>query len=358
MSLAEVLAESGAVPDAWIRAAIRGLLGAQLARARARGEFTPEAQARLRERLRSGPIASFVEAANEQHYEVPAAFFQLWLGPRMKYSCGLWPAEDTTLAQSEDAMLALTCERAGLEDGMAVLELGSGWGSLSLWIASHYPRSTVLAVSNSESQVAFVRARAAAMGLTNVTAQRADARVFETERRFDRVVSVEMFEHLRNHEAMLARVARWLNPGGRLFVHVFAHRELAYLYETDEAESWMARHFFTGGVMPSEALLPSYDRDLVCTERWTVSGLDYSRTLEAWLVRLDSARAEAIAALAETPGPGHGDARRATRQWRRWRIFLMACSELFAWHGGDTWRVAHYLFAPGDEASPGRASTS
>lgn len=255
-------------------------------------------------------------------------------------------------------MLALTCERAGIADGMRVLDLGAGWGALALWIAGRYPGARVLAVSNSEAEVAFIRQRAAALDSSNVTAECADAGRFETTRRFDRVVSIELFEHLRNHEAMLGRVAGWLAPGGRLFVQALTHRALGYLYETREADSWMARHFFTGGVMPSEELLPSCDRDLVCEQRWAIRGLEYARTLEAWLARLDSARGEAADALARAPGPGRGDLARARRQVRRWRIFLLACAELFGWNGGEEWRVAHYRFASRSEFSPGRASTS
>jgi cyclopropane-fatty-acyl-phospholipid synthase len=341
VNAAIALAERGLVPDTLVRRGIRDLLARQLAReaSRPRERRDAEKQA-LIERLRHGPIAVHAEAANAQHYEVPPAFFRLMLGPRLKYSCALWPDGVADLAAAEEAMLALSAERAGLQDGMEVLELGCGWGSLCLWIAERHPRSRVLAVSNAAAQRRYIEAEAARRGLVNLELVTADAATFDTPRRFDRVVSVEMFEHLRNHEAFLARVAAWLKPGGALFVHVFAHRELLYLYETEGEETWMARHFFTGGVMPSEDLLPRFQRDLALDAHWRVSGLDYARTLEAWLARLDANRREALAVLAGV----HGRAE-APRALRRWRMFLMACSELFGWDEGRAWCVAHYRFA-------------
>jgi cyclopropane-fatty-acyl-phospholipid synthase len=344
MALADVaiaLAESGKVPDALVRAGIRRLLADQLRRAGPPGSSRRAADREaLRERLRNGPIAVHPDAANRQHYEVPAEFFRLFLGPRLKYSAGYWPEGVHSLAAAEEAMLDLTCRRARLADGMSVLDLGCGWGSLSLWIAERYPGCRVVAVSNSAGQREHIAAECRERGFAGVETLTSDINDFEPGRRFDRVISVEMFEHVRNHERLLERVAGWLEPGGKLFAHVFAHRELAYLYETGEEESWMARHFFTGGMMPSEDWLAGFDRDFRQLERWRINGRHYTATLEAWLRQLDAVRPRAQALLA---GAGEPD---PARQLRRWRIFLMASAELFGYAGGEEWLVSHALFEP------------
>jgi cyclopropane-fatty-acyl-phospholipid synthase len=349
-------AERGWVPDALVRLGIRGLLAAHLRRLYAPpAEARAALQARLRDSLRAGPVTVHADDANAQHYDVPAEFFRIVLGPRLKYSACAWPQGVTTLAAAEEAMLARTAGRARLADGQSILDLGCGWGSLTLWIAEHFPGARVTALSNSAGQRRHIERTCRERGLGNVRVITADVAAFDTDERFDRVVSVEMLEHVRNHEALFARVARWLSPGGCCFVHVFAHRELAYLYETGGEEAWMARHFFTGGMMPSERWLSGYDRDLVEVERWRENGRDYARTLEAWLSRLDARGAEAREVLART---GESD---PARQVRRWRLFLMACAELFAWRGGEEWFVSHALYAPrgaGVAPSAGRASTN
>ena len=343
--LAIALAESGAAPDAVVRVGIRRLLAAQLERAGPPGSARrAAAREALRERLRNGPIAVHPDAANRQHYEVPAEFFRLFLGPRLKYSSCLWPEGVHGLAAAEEAMLDLTCRRARLADGMGVLDLGCGWGSLSLWIAERYPACRVLAVSNSAGQREHIERECRDRGLAGVEAVTCDINDFDPGRRCDRILSVEMLEHVRNHERLLERAAGWLGPGGKLFAHVFAHRELAYLYETDEGESWMARHFFTGGMMPSEDWLAGYDRDFRLVERWRVNGRHYARTLEAWLRQLDAVRPRARALLAEAGEPD------PARQLRRWRIFLMASAELFGYAGGEEWLVSHALFEPRERA--------
>jgi cyclopropane-fatty-acyl-phospholipid synthase len=335
------LAESGFVPDALLRVGIRGLLRERLRdESRRHGRDRDAALADFADRLRREPIAVETRQANEQHYEVPPPFFRIVLGPNLKYSCCWWGEGVDTLERAEEEMLRLTCERAGIADGMEILDLGCGWGSLSLWVARHYPSCRVLAVSNSAAQRESILADCRRLGLANVDAVTADMNRFSPGRTFDRVVSVEMFEHMRNYEELLRRIASWLSPGGRLFVHVFCHRDLAYLFETDGRNDWMARYFFSGGMMPSEGLLPSFRRDLETVGQWTVDGTHYEKTLLAWLALLDARRDDAIDALR----PAYG--REAARWVRRWRIFFLACRELFGYRGGSEWYVSHYLLAP------------
>lgn len=325
------------VPDPAIRWGIRRLLAKRLRLEATRAEQLPQ----LVEDLKKSPIAIHTDDANRQHYELPTEFFQTVLGPRLKYSCCLWEKPTAALAEAEEAMLALTCERAQLADGLRILELGCGWGSLSLFMAERYPNSKIVAVSNSRTQKAFIDNRARERGLKNVEIITADMNDFETPETFDRVVSVEMFEHMRNYEQLLARIRRWLVPHGLLFVHIFCHRRYAYLFEADGDDDWMAKYFFTGGVMPSFDLLSRFDRDMRQLQAWEVNGLHYSRTLEAWLDQMDRARAKLWPIFERTYGAGQ-----AQRWWVYWRIFFMACSELFAYRGGTEWFVGHYLFAP------------
>jgi cyclopropane-fatty-acyl-phospholipid synthase len=287
-------------------------------------------------RMDASPIALSTRAANQQHYEVPAAFFEQVLGPRLKYSCALWDRPSTTLAEAEDAMLALSCQRAGLVDGQRILELGCGWGSLSLWMAAHYPESDILAVSNSHSQRAFITARAAAQGLRNLHVVTADMNDFAPPHHVDRIVSVEMFEHMRNHRMLLCRMAQWMAPKGEAFIHVFCHRDTPYFFDVEDDSDWMAKYFFTGGMMPSLPLLGQFDDAFRVATSWTVNGTHYARTLLAWLARLDAARPEIVEVFARAYG-------RDPEVWvQRWRLFLLACAELFAYREGEEWFVAHY----------------
>jgi cyclopropane-fatty-acyl-phospholipid synthase len=315
------LIESDRVPEPLMRAGIRAACAQRLRRERRRG---PDGRRAFVERLRGSAIAERVATANEQHYEVPTAFFELVLGPRLKYSSCYWPVGVETLAAAEEAMLALTCERAGVEDGMTLLDLGCGWGSLTGWLAERYPASRIVAVSNSRTQRQLIESRR----LPNVQVLTADANELDFDRRFDRILSVEMLEHMRNYERLLGRVASWLEPGGRLFCHVFSHHRYAYPYE----DGWMARTFFTAGTMPSHDLLPELGRrHLELEADWRVSGLHYARTAEAWLDRFDANRA-AIEALL---GP---------RRTAAWRVFFLACAELWGYRGGREWLVSHYRF--------------
>ncbi len=331
------LAEAGLLPDALVRLGIRRMLAERL---REVARSSPAARQAFLESCLQGPIALVPDLANEQHYEVTSEFFERVLGPHLKYSCCLWDASTATLADAERHMLALTCERAELRDGMAVLDLGCGWGSLSLYVAERFPACRVLAVSNSKPQREFILARAAQRGLANVTVVTADVNHFEAHGRFDRVVSIEMFEHVRNHEALLARIAGWLAPDGRLFVHHFCHREHAYPYEDAGPSDWMARHFFRGGMMPSEDWLQHFERDLAQVNRWRVGGMHYARTSEAWLANLDAQRVPLLPIFAAA----HGE--RDARRWiQRWRLFFLACAELFSHRDGSEWFVTQQLFA-------------
>ena len=331
------MAEAGVFPDPALRWGTRQLLRRRL-RQSVWGDAAERSaeDAALRERLASGPIAVSANAANEQHYEVPAAFFEQVLGPRLKYSCCLWDPTAHGLEDAEDAMLALTASRARIEDGMRILDLGCGWGSFALWVAERFPRASVLAVSNSRLQRELIETRAAERGLSNVEVRTVDVNELEAPREFDRVVSIEMMEHVRNHPALFERIARWLAPGGSAFAHIFCHRSHAYTYEVHDASDWMAKHFFTGGMMPSESLFSHYQDHLVLKEQWRVSGTHYAETCNAWLERLDQ-RQDEVRGVLEA---GYGE--QADRWLHRWRLFFIACAELFAYQGGQEWFVSHY----------------
>jgi len=337
--VAITLAERGLVPDPIVRAGIRRLLRDRLAQEARRFTDREAALAAFVERMAREELAPTPQAANRQHYEVPTEFYQLVLGRHLKYSSGLWEPGTATLDEAEAAMLALTCARADLRDGQRVLELGCGWGSLSLWMAERYPRSRIVSISNSRTQGAFIRARAAERGLSNLEVRTADMNVFSPGEgaAFDRIVSVEMFEHMRNWPTLFRRVAGWLAPDGRVFLHVFAHRRFAYPFEVDGDNDWMARHFFTGGLMPAHDLAGRIPGPLEEEERWLVPGTHYARTAEAWVERLDAHRGEALAVLRrDLP------AAEAKRQVERWRLFFLACAELFAFRGGEEWVVSHH----------------
>jgi len=293
----------------------------------------------LLEQLQQGPMATDQDAANCQHYEVPAAFYRLLLGPRLKYSSAYWPEGVTDLATAEEAMLTLTCQRAQVEDGQSLLDLGCGWGSLSLWMAANYPRCHVTALSNSVSQKAYIDRCAAKLGLSNLRVLTGDVATFDVTMHFDRILSVEMFEHLRNHRLLMEKIAHWLAVDGKLFVHHFCHKDLFYRFEDEQKDDWMARHFFTGGVMPSFDLLERCQSSLVQEAVWSVNGSHYSRTLESWLCQLDTHCDKAIAILDKTYGKGE------QLIWlQRWRMFLMASAELFNYRNGEEWYVGHYRF--------------
>ncbi len=340
------LVERGLIPDFAIRAGIRSLLKRRLKQEQ-RSDVAEQAEefAKFLDLCRTGSVAVQTDKANEQHYEVPAAFFETVLGSHLKYSCCHFPEigesswRASSLDDAEASALAITCERAGLSDGQDVLELGCGWGSLSLWMAEHYPGSRITAVSNSSSQREFIESRASERGISNLTVLTADMNEFDPQGPFDRVVSIEMFEHMRNYQLLLQRISDWLVPGGQLFVHIFCHARLPYFFETEGASNWMGRYFFSGGTMPSDELLAHFQRDLTLTRRWRWNGKHYEKTCNTWLMRQDAARNQLMPILEATYGEQD-----AARWFIRWRLFFMACAELFGYRNGNEWWVSHYLF--------------
>jgi cyclopropane-fatty-acyl-phospholipid synthase len=331
--------EQGLVPDRVVRLGIRRLLKARLVEMRdGDAEATAALTQSFLDELRAAPLALLPEKANEQHYEVPAAFFGAVLGAHRKYSSCVWPEGTDTLAQAEAAALQATCERAGIANGQHILELGCGWGSLTLWMAERYRGSQVTALSNSNSQREHIEAQAAHRGLTNVRVITRDMNDFDTAERFDRIVSVEMFEHLRNWPQAFARVARWLSPQGRFFMHVFAHRGAPYPFVERDASDWMSKHFFSGGMMPSDDLALQCQDDLRVLNRWRWDGTHYQRTSEAWLRNMDDHRAALWPLFERTYGVQAGV------WWQRWRLFFMSVAELFGYDNGQQWWVSHYLF--------------
>jgi cyclopropane-fatty-acyl-phospholipid synthase len=335
------LAEGGYLPDVLIRHGIRRLC-AQRLRDEMAGGLEQQA-ARFIERialLRASPMAIDTDAANAQHYELPSAFFALCLGKSLKYSSCYYPSGNESLDEAELAMLELYGERAELADGQKILELGCGWGSLTLWMAERYPEAKIVAVSNSNQQRQYIESQCRIRNLCNVRVITQDVNRLElASAQFDRCVSVEMFEHMRNYDMLLSRIATWLRPDGKLFVHLFAHRTLMYPFETVGADNWMGRHFFTGGLMPSSDTLLWFQRDLQLERRWHLDGTHYQRTANQWLANQDARRDQVMTTLTEAYGS------KAAKLWfQRWRIFWMSCAELFGYAGGQEWLVAHYRF--------------
>ena len=332
------LAEKGLISDLFIRMGIR-----HLNRKRLKGENHRDIEGqrlaiqRFMEDMKDAPIAISADKANIQHYELPSSFFSKVLGKYMKYSGNFWKPGVGSLDQAETDMLALISERAELENDMEILELGCGWGALTLWMATHYPRSQIVAVSNSNSQRKFIQNLCVEREIDNVEVITRDMNDFSTNRHFDRVVSVEMFEHIRNWEQLLQRISSWLTPKGKVFIHIFTHKQFAYTFEPEGEDNWMGRFFFTGGMMPSDDLLLYFPKDLILEAHWRVNGKHYQKTAKAWLKNLETRRKEIIPVLEKNYGSEN-----ASSWYQRWRIFFMACEELWGYDNGEQWLVSHY----------------
>ncbi len=333
MSLATRLADRLPLPDFVLQGAIARRVAAT---SRDLAGASAEAEPAFAVAMRSHPVAEFPEAANEQHYELPPEFFALALGPMRKYSCCLYPTAETTLAEAERIAIEETIAHAQLEDGQDVLELGCGWGSLSLMLARRFPHSRITAVSNSAPQRGAIMAEATRGGLTNLIVITADMNHFAAEGTYDRVVSVEMFEHMANWEALLARIVTWLKPDGRIFLHVFSHRSTPYRFERTNPDDWIAQYFFTGGIMPSHGLAHHFPAIAQVEAEWRWSGTHYQRTAMDWLANYDANAKPIEAILREVYGP------RAAVWRRRWRVFFLATAGLFGAENGEAWGVSHY----------------
>ena len=335
------LLEKDMVPDFMIRTGIRQICKQRL---REEQKETVEEQQqhfmKFVEELKQSPIAVETKAANEHHDEVPTRFFQLVLGKHLKYSSGFWREGVTSLDQAEEDMLRLTCERAELKDGQRVLECGCGWGSLSLYMAAKFPNSQITGVSNSRTQKIFIDEFAKQRGITNLTIVTCDMNEFTATGRFDRIVSVEMFEHMRNYRSLMRKLSSFLVDEGKMFIHIFTHKDFGYFYEVKDESDWMAKYFFTGGVMPSDHLLFYFNEDFKAEKHWRVSGKHYNKTSEAWLCNMDKHKDEIMPLFENTYGKD-----KAKAWWVYWRVFFMACAELWGFKKGEEWFVSHYLFS-------------
>lgn len=333
--------EQGYIPDSLIRKGIQQLLKDRLNEIHADNvEKQTELKNLFVDDLRKSPIAMVPEKTNEQHYEIPAKFYDLVLGERNKYSCCFWDKNTPTLRKAEENALTITCLHAQLNNGQKILELGCGWGSLTLWIAQKHPQSHITAVSNSHSQRQHIEARAQALGLSNIEVITCDMNNFNLNQQFDRVVSVEMFEHMRNWELLFSKVAGWLNDDGKFFMHVFTHRQAIYAFEVKDSSDWMSEYFFTGGMMPSDDLPLYFQQHLEIETTWAWDGKHYEKTSNAWLQNMDNNKHEIMQLIKDTYGADN-----AQTWWMRWRIFFMACAELFSFDNGQEWHVMHYTFS-------------
>mmetsp|Transcript_30343 Transcript_30343/g.58317 ORF Transcript_30343/g.58317 Transcript_30343/m.58317 type:complete len:365 (+) Transcript_30343:106-1200(+) len=336
------IVEANLVPDFIIRRGVRLLLQTRIDMEH-KGGVEPRQRwfMSLVEGLKKRNIAEQTMAANEQHYEVPTEFYRYCLGNNFKYSCCLYNSKLDGLTKAEEAMLDLYCERAQLQNGQNILELGCGWGSLCLWIATKYPKSKVTAVSNSKTQKDHILAEAAKRNIKNLEIITADINEFSPPKpgSYDRIVSIEMFEHMKNYKELMYRISMWLKAGGMTFIHIFVHKEFLYHFEVQTEDDWMAKYFFTGGTMPSAHTLLYFQEHLKIVDHWNVNGRHYAQTSEDWLANMDKHKKEIMPILASTYG-----AHQQTKWFVYWRLFYISVAELFAWDNGNEWFVCHYLF--------------
>lgn len=334
------LAESGKVPNSLVSYGIERACAQRLREIQSQYSQDPVGElAKFIEYLNRAPIAESTEEANQQHYELPPEFFEFILGPRKKYSGCEWQGGVTTLEEAETVALETVISRAEIEPGQSILELGCGWGSLTLFLAEKFPTAAIVAVSNSASQREYIESQCRKLSLKNVRVITADINDFEPQTKFDRIVTVEMLEHVRNYSALFAKMKNWLEDEGKLFVHIFRHREFAYLFETERSRNWMGRHFFTGGVMPSHDLLIKAQDSLTVERQWQVNGMNYARTADAWLDNMSRNQSQIMKVLESVYG-----SQKAAKWYQRWRMFFIACRELFGFADGTEWGVSHYLF--------------
>lgn len=336
----DILLEKNILPDKTIRFGIKRLLKQRLNdENKGSDEKTQEHFMLLINQLKNSPIAVNTQDANEQHYEVPTEFYLKALGKNLKYSSAYWDENTKNLDEAEDKMLELTTNRASIKNGESILELGCGWGSLTLFMAKKYPDSKITAVSNSATQKIFIDEQAKLRGLNNITVITKDINELEIEEKFDRIVSVEMFEHMRNYEKLFAKVYDMLKPNGEIFIHIFTHKQYAYLFEVKDETDWMSKYFFTGGIMPSDHLFYYFTKNFEVQNHWIVNGTHYQKTAEAWLQNMDNAKDIIFPLFEQTYGKEN-----ATKWFSYWRVFFMACAELWGYKDGNEWHVSHYLF--------------
>ena len=334
------LSEKGFVPDMFIRMGIRHLLGKRI-----EDLISDDQQLNVTNKdkfikdMDTSPIALVPDLANEQHYEIPAEFYDLCLGNNKKYSSCFWEKNTNNLDEAEDVSLKLTAEHANLKDGLDILELGCGWGSLSLWMASRFPKASITSVSNSSSQKAYIDKEAKKRDINNLKVITCDMNDFSTKKKYDRVVSVEMIEHMRNHRMLFANIKSWLKPGGNFMMHIFVHKSQPYLFEVKDDDDWMSKYFFSGGMMPSDDLPSFFQDNLTLKNKWQWSGEHYEKTANAWLENMDKNHEKALTVLEKIYGKAD-----SVKWFNRWRIFFMACAELWGYKGGQEWFVSHYLF--------------
>ena len=334
------LAEKGIIPDYFIRQGIVRNCENRLNNENVSNtEKVSSKKQSWIQQMKESPIALVPEKANEQHYEVPPAFFENVLGKHLKYSSGYWPDGVNSLDESEESMLELSFERAQLADGDSILELGCGWGSLTCYMASKLPNSKITAVSNSKDQKEHILNRCKNQGLDNIEVITADMNDFGTENKYDRVVSIEMFEHMRNYKKLLSKISSWLNEDGKLFIHIFTHQSVVYPFENQGEADWMAREFFSGGMMPSHDLLLHFQDDLIIDDVWSMSGTHYEKTSLAWVNKMDANKDSIMKIFSKTYGDD------AKLWFQRWRIFFMSCEKLFGYNNGSEWGVSHYRFS-------------